>query len=104
MDKSMDDINKFEHSMRKVDGCANGKHQFDEREGHSTVEVDGDLTKIKMKCLLCGKQIDISAPLDLNRFIGRQEETAPQNTPQIQRTEQPTNNSGQSDILKRLLR
>ena len=100
----MDDINKFEHAGQATEGCQSGQHVWDEAEGHSTVETDGDLTKIKLRCLMCQKQFDISAPLGLNDFIGKQPVHTTQFSPQIQRAEPLTTNEiGQSDILKRIL-
>ena len=102
----MDELNKFERLGHITEGCQSGQHLWDEAEGHSTVEADGDLTKIKMRCLVCRKQFDISAPLGLNGFINKQPMPEPQKIPtqQIQRTEQPTEEYiQQSDILKRIL-
>ena len=106
----MDELNKFERVGQTTEGCDSGQHMWDEAEGHSTVEQDGDLTKIKMRCLVCRKQFDFSAPFGLNRFINKQESpdvvVQPKQTmPQIRRDESATEEYiDQSEILKRLLR
>lgn len=99
------DINKFEHSGQVTEGCSTGTHIWDEGEGHSTVEKDGDLTKIKLRCLACGKQFDISAPLGLNDFIGRQQNNIDRTVydTSTQQRNEVSNNEENSDILKRLL-
>ena len=101
----MDDINKFEHAGQTTEGCQSGQHVWDEAEGHSTVEADGDLTKIKLRCLMCQKQFDISAPLGLNEFIGKQQNIT---TPPINYGGGASGAGGmnanvESDILKRIL-
>ena len=94
------DMNKIDRVGQIEEGCRTGVHLWDEKEGHSTVETDGDLTKVKLRCLLCGRQYDISVPLGLNAFINKQ----PQQSQPPQKTEiQNNTDEGQSDILKRLL-
>lgn len=61
--------NQFDHAGSIPVGCSTGAHLWDEQEGHIGIESDGDLTKLKLKCLRCGRQFDVSAPLDVNRFI-----------------------------------
>ena len=101
--------NKFEHSGQIPIGCNSGDHLWDEREGKIGIEADGDLTKIKTRCIRCGQQFDMSVPLDLNQFIEgssvapqpqRNYSMPTQQTQQIQHNEEDTD---RSDILRRLL-
>ena len=109
MDEIMEDVNKCEHLGQITEGCQSGQHLWDEREGHSTVETDGELTKIKMLCLVCHRQFDISALFGLNRFIGTDTLSTiekPNNINQSLNWEEKTTMNDyieQSEILKRIL-
>ena len=103
----MTNTNTFEHAGQIVVGCTGGQHLWDEEEGHSTVEKDSDLTKIKLKCLRCEKQFDITAPFGFNRFI---RDSQPERKPIVEKTitnddqQQPLEETEMSPMLKRLLR
>lgn len=101
----MNDLNKFEHSGQITEGCQSGQHLWDETEGHIGIEKDGDMTKIKIRCLVCGKQFDISAPLGLNEYIDQQNNH--QHSTGVNRQYAPNIRANddveQSDILKRIL-
>lgn len=106
----MPEDNIFEHGESIPQGCMNNQHLWDEEMGHSTVEKDGNLTKLKLRCVRCGIQYDISAPLELNDFIGKSSQqqinTQPQPVPQQQTivtSPQPGENDDRPDIIKRLL-
>lgn len=103
----MSDLNKFESLGQITEGCGNGKHMFDESEGHIGIEQDGNNTKIKLKCLVCGKQIDISAPFGLNEYLKQGHQPI---QPQVRISSGSASGSSghgapseQSDILKRIL-
>lgn len=110
----MQEENKFERAGSISYGCATGAHLWDEDMGHSTVERDGNLTKLKIRCLRCGVQFDISAPLELNDMIGKTT-AAPQQRPsqpvvstpqpqyQPQPVTRPAGNDDRPDIIRRLL-
>jgi hypothetical protein len=105
--------NKFEHSGQIPIGCNSGDHLWDDREGKLGIEADGDLTKIKAKCIRCGQQFDMSVPLDLNQFLPQTSAPVQPNRVTIERfsveprpirqTQEDKDIVGQSDILRRLL-
>ena len=68
------DENKFEHSGQFAEGCTTGVHAFrDEIE----LEADGDLTKMIATCFRCGSRIEVSSPLNLNKYIGKKDDSRP---------------------------
>lgn len=103
--------NQFDYAGGVPVGCNTGAHLIDEQIGHIGIEKDGDLTKLKVRCLRCNRQIDISAPLELNQFIKSDNQPPVTNMqpPAIYRTPTPeVQTQGVapmegSDILKRLL-
>ena len=63
------DLNKFEHMQVEGKGCENGIHIPDDREGNIGIEKDGELTKLIFRCIACGLEYSVSAPLGLNQYL-----------------------------------
>ena len=109
----MERLDQWEHVESIDGGCNAGNHLWDDKEGNIGIETDGNLTKIKVKCLRCGKQTDISSPLDLNRFLGQSQDNVPQPSstqPTFANDQDSTNNRHYeasselgAEILKKLL-
>lgn len=102
----MDNPNQFDYVGGNPVGCSTGAHLWDEQEGHIGVEQDGDLTKLKLRCLRCGRQFDISAPLEINRFIKSGNNIQPPSTYRTAPPEMRVQERKQiedSDILTRIL-
>ena len=64
------DLNKFEHMQVGGKGCKDGMHRPNMEEGQIGIEKDGELTKLRFRCVACGMSYGISAPLGLNEYIG----------------------------------
>lgn len=60
-------MTKMEKEGSYSDGCHNGKHEYDRSDVQ--LGVAGDLTRVSMRCINCGKRVAIEADLNINDII-----------------------------------
>ena len=102
MEEKTKDMNRMDHSRSMARGCQQGYHSFSDDRTELKALSNG-MTVMIMKCIICNRNIEKVAELNINDLVEKYEKDDSQNSPNLKHNLQNEETEENSEILNKIL-